>query len=356
MEVEMSRKEATSLKELLKIRDNNREKIDSVNQHLGSALGFKYSNGQQTNHPAIIIFVPDKIAGNIIPSSQLIPNEFEITEENGDILYCKTDVVRGGKASEETDPPPITIENRKVVNELQKGRIGLIGGVQLGAFDNNGGGYVGTASCAVIDADGKKGLLTNQHVAGAIGRRIYHPRPGQYSIGRTKLAMEYVYDEIHFDNIINEENALVRADCAFIGLDEHVQESLKPGLHKLGELGEVLPIDLDSMDVIGTEVVSIGRTRGIQKGIIAAFAYEWSDEEKWSVYTDLLIISDEPGRAFSDHGDSGKLIVTANGNNPIALLWGGWQERLRKGYEQENWTYAIELSKVLKYLKLEIMR
>jgi len=25
------------------------------------------------------------------------------------------------------------------------------------------------------------------------------------------------------------------------------------------------------------------------------------------------------------------------------LLWGGWQERLRHGREQENWTYAIDL-------------
>ncbi len=76
----------------------------------------------------------------------------------------------------------------------------------------------------------------------------------------------------------------------------------------------------------------------------------------WSVYTDLLVIGEHPGGAFSDHGDSGKIIVTQSGNRPLALLWGGWQGRLRKGYEQENWTYAIDIGKVLDYLEVDIMR
>jgi hypothetical protein len=37
------------------------------------------------------------------------------------------------------------------------------------------------------------------------------------------------------------------------------------------------------------------------------------------------------------------------------LLWGGWQERLRNGREQENWTYAIDLGKVLDRLNLELL-
>ena len=39
---------------------------------------------------------------------------------------------------------------------------------------------------------------------------------------------------------------------------------------------------------------------------------------------------------------------------PFSLLWGGWQERLRHGREQENWTYAIDLGKVLDRLNLEL--
>lgn len=54
-------------------------------------------------------------------------------------------------------------------------------------------------------------------------------------------------------------------------------------------------------------------------------------------YTDYLIIG-EDGEQFSDHGDSGKRIVTANGYKPVALLWGGWKEKLRKERMQEDWT------------------
>ena len=76
------------------------------------------------------------------------------------------------------------------------------------------------------------------------------------------------------------------------------------------------------MGPIGRRVVSIGRTRGITRGTIMAFGYEWYDEEE-SIYTDYLILG-EGGQIFSDHGDSGKLIVTDDANrNAVALLWGG---------------------------------
>lgn len=352
----MARREAESLRDLLKIRQHNRSRLDAVNQNLGSALGFKYTNGQQTSHPAIIVFVPDKIDEGLVPSSQVVPKELEVPDGNGNIVYCKTDVVRGGKAESEKEPSPLDPDNLKVVGELRKGRIGLIGGVQLGGFDERGIGYLGTAACAVKGADGSVGLLTNQHVAGSAGRPIYHPRPGQYTIGRTEQTFEYVTDQAHYNNIIDEKDAVVRVDCAVVSLDGAAKSVVKQGLHKLGKLGDIMPIDLDTMDVIGTEVISIGRTRGIQKGVVAAYSYEWQDDDRWSVYTDLLIIGDQPGDAFSDHGDSGKLIVTVDGLRPLALLWGGWRERLRKGYEQENWTYAIDLGKVIKYLGVTIMK
>lgn len=54
-------KEARSLNDLLKIRAANRDQIEAVNGNLGTALGFKWKNGQNTGHPAIIIFVPQKV-------------------------------------------------------------------------------------------------------------------------------------------------------------------------------------------------------------------------------------------------------------------------------------------------------
>lgn len=65
----------------------------------------------------------------------------------------------------------------------------------------------------------------------------------------------------------------------------------------------------------------------------------------------------EDGVPFSTHGDSGSLIVTDDaGHNPIGLLWGGWQEKLRTGYAQENWTWGIALTRVLDALDIELER
>ena len=74
-----------------------------------------------------------------------------------------------------------------------------------------------------------------------------------------------------------------------------------------------------------------------------------------SFYTDFLTIW-EDGGAFSWKGDSGKVIVTDDEDHrPVALLWGGWQERLRRGKEQEVWTYGIDLGKVLDRLDLKLL-
>ena len=89
------------------------------------------------------------------------------------------------------------------------------------------------------------------------------------------------------------------------------------------------------MDIIGKKVISVGRTRGVQRGTIVAYAYEFQDEV-YSIYTDLLIIG-EDGKAFSDKGDSGKVIVTDDDDHcPVALLWGGWQESLRHGRDRAH--------------------
>ena len=51
-----------------------------------------------------------------------------------------------------------------------------------------------------------------------------------------------------------------------------------------------------------------------------------------------------------------KIIVTDDdAHRPVVLLWGVWQERLRYVREQEKWTYAIDLGKVMDRLNLELL-
>ena len=350
--------EAGSLNDLLRIRADNRDGIEAVNGNLGTALGFKWSDGQRTEHPCVIIFVPQKTDPWLVPESEMAPERLEAH----DGTWCLTDVVTGGKAESPEDfdtPPPLSVENRQIVRELRSGRMGLIGGIQLavyvGGIEDGAHAFAGTAGIAVVHAGtGKVGLLTNHYVADAPGRVVYHPRHDRFRIGVTYEAIEYATDETWYDGLIDEAGSHVRCDCAFVEVDGHLSERLSPGLHAIGTTGPLLRIDPGTMDIVGQKVVSVGRTRGVQRGTVVAFAYEFHDAEE-SAYTDLLIVGEE-GEVFSDKGDSGKVIATDDEEHrPVALLWGGWQERLRLGREQEKWTYAIDLGKVLDRLKLRLL-
>ena len=128
--------EADSLNDLLRIRAANRGTIEAVNDSLGTALGFKWSNGQKTDHPCIIIFVPQKTDLGLVPEAERAPQRLEAP----DGTWCFTDVVTGGKAEslEEFDSlPPLSPQNKRVIYDLRSGRIGLVGGIQL-AFYGDG--------------------------------------------------------------------------------------------------------------------------------------------------------------------------------------------------------------------------
>ncbi len=92
--------EATSLKDLMRIRAHNRALLDEINGTLGTALGFKKpTDGAITDKPAVIVFVPEKINPKWIPDSQLLPKELQ----GPDNLSCPLDAVEGSTSDEE-DP------------------------------------------------------------------------------------------------------------------------------------------------------------------------------------------------------------------------------------------------------------
>lgn len=111
----------------------------------------------------------------------------------------------------------------------------------------------------------------------------------------------------------------------------------------IGSLNGLESISLQDMSIIGKKVQRVGRTTGRRYGTVVAFGYEFIDDNEVTVYTDLLIAGDD-GKPFSTHGDSGSLIVTRDDNNAVGLLWSGWQEKLRSGFAQENWTYIERYS------------
>lgn len=345
--------EAKSLKDLMRIRAHNRQFLDSINGTLGTALGFKKKTGEDiSTQPAVIVFVPMKINPKWIPGAQLIPKKLE----GPDGLWCALDVVEGGQAEVEE---PVPESPSELAERLRGWDDQVWSGSQISHWvDQDKGSYsIGTLGAfARTRLDEIAGFLTNQHVGIKPGTRLFHPVPWGTHLGTTEHALEYVEDQDWYGPFADEPHTFVRVDCAFVRLsDDFNQADTNPHMMGVGQLGPVKAISLDDMSIIGQKVLRVGRTMGLRKGTIVAFGYEFIDQSDATAYTDLLIVGDNK-IPFSTHGDSGSLIVTDDSeHNPIGLLWGGWQEKLRTGHAQENWTYGIALSRVLDALGIDVI-
>ena len=345
--------DAQSLRDLMRIRAHNRDFLDSINGSLGTALGFKKRFEQPLSaESAIIVFVPEKINPKWLPGSQLIPERLDGPDE----LSCPLDVVEGGQAESEEAVSPAVDE---LAERLRGWDDQVWAGSQLAHWVDPGvGSYsMGTLGAFARSRSGDTlGFLTNKHVGIQPGQKLYHPVPWGTHLGTTERVQEHATDQDWYGQFVDEPNTFVRVDCAFVRLEPSFNlADVNTHLMGAGQLGPVKNISLDDMSIIGQKVLRVGRTTGLRRGTIAAFGYEFRDESNLTVYTDLLIIGDN-NVPFSTHGDSGSLIVTDDQQlNPIGLLWGGWQEKLRSGHAQENWTYGIALSRVLDALEIDLI-
>ena len=266
-------------------------------------------------------------------------------------------MVEGGRAEAEKEVPPSDAE---LVERLRGWDDQVWAGSQVSHWVNQDQGRysIGTlgAFARSRNSDHALGFLTNQHVGIQPRQRLYHPVPWGTHLGTTEQAIEYVPDHDWYGPLVDEANTFVRADCAFVRLAPTFNlEEVNPRLMGAGQLGPVKEISLDDMSIIGQKVLRVGRTTGRRFGTVVACGYEFVDEADITVYTDLLIVGDDD-IPFSTHGDSGSLIVTHDARlNPIGLLWGGWQEKLRTGHAQENWTYGIALTRVLDALEIDLV-
>jgi hypothetical protein len=135
--------------------------------------------------------------------------------------------------------------------------------------------------------------------------------------------------------------------------------SLSNSIPGIGDIGKPYGNNLDSMDIIGKKVKKVGRTTGLQYGVIVAFGYGLSEQSQLldryigkkpaSLYTDLLIAPVNKDEAFSDRGDSGSLIVIDgddDNNRPVTLLWGGQRVNIGR-------SFGIDLQRILKKMECE---
>jgi hypothetical protein len=349
--------QAKSLRDLMRIRAHNpnRKFLKSIDDNLGTALGFKKRTGEKiSDEPAIIVFVPAKINPKWIPGSQLIPKKLK----GPDGLWCPIDVVEGGKAE---IPDEVPEANDELCENLRGAADKIWVGSQISSWNGLPDPLLEDYSFGTIGAfvrsrhDKKLGLLTNAHVGMSPGTNLYHPVPWGTKLATTHSVKLYDTDKKWYA-LPKKASAYVRTDCAFAKIAPDFDLSnINPYMMDVGRLGETKQISLDDMSIIGQKVMRVGRTTGKRYGTIVAFGYEFIDQRDVTAYTDLLIVGDDK-QPFAGHGDSGSLIVLDNKKRePVGLLWGGEQQKLRTGYGQEKWAYGICLDRVLDALDIELV-
>jgi len=170
----------------------------------------------------------------------------------------------------------------------------------------------------------------------------------------------------HLQSIVwHLAETFVRADGAFIPFtDDFDMSTVNTSVKGVGEIGDVKIIDLQCpiSDLIGKQVMKVGRSSGLTTGTVFAYGLEYNDEKGICFLTDFLVVG-ENQQTFDLEGDSGSLIIMKGENGekprPIGIIWGGTANRgrlkLKVGQPPENWTSGVDLGRLLYHLELDLI-
>jgi hypothetical protein len=344
-------RDAESLRDLLLIREAHRPTLQARPGYLGSAVGFKYSEsrrqlteapagGSRRFIPAILLFVDRKL-GPDSGSSWLPP---ELMAQG---IRCATDVVVGRPPVQPSRLPDLSPESNHLRTVLREQGRGAFPGMPLSSTEGQG-----AATCLVRSRHDSSlvGLLTAEHVAGRPGTVLERSLPRSTRVGRTRTGIREHPAADHLGEPLLSEGTF-RLDAAFVELFPELPRN--PGINPISFTGDPPPLNLGSFDLLGEDVESVGPVRGLQRGQVVGFAYEWGLGQPRQ-FTDWLIVG-QGGAVFAEPGDSGKLVVRSSDRRPVALLWGGRPWTHTQSGHQETWCYASHLRSILDQLDLQII-
>eukprot|EP00249_Psilotum_nudum_P021471 c28117_g2_i1 orf=666-2183(-) len=355
--------QATTLLDLMTIRAYHSKALRQFS--LGTAIGFRTKRGVPTNIPAIIVFVARKVHKEWLPESQRLAP----TLEGPGGVWCDVDVVEfsyyGASA---------VVPKEQVYTELVEGLRGndpCIGpGSQVASQET-----CGTLGAIVQSRSGfqQVGFLTNRHVAINLdypNQKMFHPLPpnlgpGVY-LGEVERATSFITDDMWYEifaSMIPE--TFVQVDAAFIPFgDSFDLLKVTTSVKGVGNMGDVMDINLlDPIgSIVGRQVMKVGRSSGLTKGRIIAYALEYNDERGIYFFTDFVIVG-ENSQPFDFEGDRGSLILMIGEKvdkpRPVGIICGGSANRrhlkLQNGHEPENWTSGVDLGRLLGLLQLNLI-
>lgn len=208
--------------------------------------------------------------------------------------------------------------------------------------------YSGTLGCRLKPRNGDPSVyaLSNNHVFANLnnyspGKPIMQPSPGEDTvlcacIEKDQIGTLYKFKTIDFTGKPNLIDAAI-----MLTSDKLVGNSTPPGGYGKPRTTIV------QNPVLGMRVQKYGRTTGHTNGQITALnqVVAISDPQGIAVFINAIEIVGDDGTIFSNHGDSGSLIVTDD-RFPVALLFAG--------SEAASSTSGIPIKAVLDEFEMDI--
>jgi hypothetical protein len=268
-------------------------------------VGYKYTNGQRTDEVVIRVHVSKKKKN--VPADQMIPAEI-----NG----IKTDVIEG------TYDAQIVAEKQVDTVDAQADTVRyrpLKCGISIGPDRSVGGSvFAGTMGCLVKDkANGKTMMLSNFHVMCI---------DNSWHVGDVQNQPSLIDTGTHADGV----GTLTRAV-----LSSHVDGAVanfKTGVTGTANIPGIGNIAGTATTTLGAPVRKRGRTTlltyGFIDGLSGTVNVNYGGAIGTKTFTNQIFVRPDTARnpKFSDHGDSGSVIVDAN-NKVVALLFAGTAAR-----------------------------
>jgi len=268
---------------------------------VGVGVGRKIVNGKLTKATCIRFYVEKKIAKGAIPKEFMLPEQV-----NG----IEADVIEAGRFRAFAATP-------KEQTRIRPARPGCsVGFAFTGA---EAGSVMAGTFGAVVEADGKRFILSNNHVLAnqnslPIGSTIFQPG----LLDKNAPGTDVVAKLSKF--IPLSANNPNQVDCAIAEVTDAmlVSPSVMP---KVGKLKSAQTLAA----AVGMKVEKTGRTTSFTAGTIHDIAA--TVKVKYDIglltFSNQIIIFGNAGAVFSDSGDSGSLIVEQTGKRAVGLLFGG---------------------------------
>lgn len=211
----------------------------------------------------------------------------------------------------------------------------ILGGLSVAHYDAT----AGTIGCFVEDEHGAVFILSNNHILANVNRAnlgdpILQPGPRDGGVRSDKVGELSHFEDLDFPGP-NAMDAAVARVLDDGGIDR-----------KILSLGAVVPpaqaVQVDQ------RVRKYGRTTGDTTGIVDDVSADLLVSMPVggdALFTEQISIRSKNGKPFAKPGDSGSLIVDANMNAPVALLFAG----------DETTTLATPISRILKAFGMTIL-